>query len=761
MKEDQLPKRPLHFREICEPVALMEAWKKVKSKNTAGGIDQQSIAVFAEDVDVHLADLREALIKGTYTPEPYLTIYIPKNENEKRKLGLLSVKDKVVQQAVLDLIHPNLDAHFLNCSYGYRPRKGPVRAARRVWHTIKHEGNRFFLKLDLDNFFDNIPHDLLFVRLQRYVSDPHLLDLIVLCVRMGRVDRALNWSKSDKGVPQGALLSPILSNLYLHDLDVFIRKMEIGYVRYADDFLILLKEEKQAKSTYYAVRDYLYETLKLPINEDYVMASLEKGVTFLGITFYQKYFGLSKEKNQELKVKIRTACVLHKNKFQENFFQTIDGIRRYYGKVLTEQYLLHLDQYIEKTVTEIIQRYQRRFRTQRSIRKALSPLHFITDHYNNRKKAIVDRISGKQSGLVESSPLQIRTDLLIHRKRKQYEDMQTAGLELIITQRNVSLGLRSKGIVIKHKGKNILTAPTANVQHISILTRGVVISSNLIEHCMKKDIPIDFFDLKGKPIARIYDPDTTNDAIWLAQLNALRNGKGAMVAQKMVLAKISNQMNVLKYFGKYRKKIDPQFAALLANRLEKVEQIKASITDLDTQLESQRLTLFGKEGAVGALYWELVAYLLKDKIEVPGRIRQGAEDTFNVLLNYGYGILYSRIWDAVLKARLNPYISFLHQRQKGKPTLTFDLIEEFRQVAVDKVVIAMLSKKEAIVLKEGMLTEESRKKIARKVLDALNDPIQFRGTERSINEIIRLQAKALAAYLLGDLKQYKPFRFKW
>jgi group II intron reverse transcriptase/maturase/CRISPR-associated endonuclease Cas1 len=752
----------LTYANLCSPVCLREAWEKVEAKRSAGGIDQMSVQAFKEDADRYLDDLLEELTERTYVPEPYLTIHIPKDENEQRRLGLLSVKDKIVQQAVLDLIHPVLDAHFLDCSYGYRRKKGPVRAVRRVWHAIRHEGNKWLIKLDLDNFFDNIPHEPLFRRLRRFVPDDDLLQLIALCIRMGRVDRSLEWTDNDKGTPQGALLSPIMANLYLHDLDLYITSLNVGYVRYADDFLILTKDERAARKVFVKIKQFLDQKMRLPLNPDPRIAPLRKGIAFLGITFYESHYGLSKEKMISLREKIREPLNLKKGSLPLEFIQTLDGIRRYYGEVLYESTLIPLDEYLQQLLKAELERHKKIFRTQKSVRKALSPLNFLTDAFNRKKKEIIDELSGKKGLISSSDEISVSTDLLIQRRKRQYEQMQSAGMELLISQRGLSVSLSRRGITVKKRGKNILTAPTANVRHISIISKGVVISSNLIEYCARKDIPIDFFNRKGKPIARIYDPDTTDDKLWLAQLNARKNGKGIALCKAIVLAKIKNQANLLKYYGKYRKKKGDQFGDALPDVLTKLERVINSIEQLpETELAALRLSLFGKEGYAGQLYWSMIKILLEGKVKFSGRERKGAKDKVNVMLNYGYGILYSRLWDAVLKARLNPYISFLHVRQAGKPTLTFDLIEEFRQVAVDKIVFAMLSKREEVNVKDGQLSEESRKKLAGKILTNLNEVETFRGKDIRLSQIIKEQSQRLGHFLTAETTQYKPYRLKW
>lgn len=172
--------------------------------------------------------------------------------------------------------------------------------------------------------------------------------------------------------------------------------------------------------------------------------------------------------------------------------------------------------------------------------------------------------------------------------------------------------------------------------------------------------------------------------------------------------------------------------------------------------------LFAFEGHGGNLYWQMIRLLLEDDITFTGRERQGATDLVNSLLNYAYGMLYPRVHHAILLAGLNPCISFLHTFQDNKPTLSFDLIEEFRAQAVDRVVFGMITKGEALALdaQTGRLTQETVRKLIRNVLERLATLIPYRGQEKSLQEIIHLQAKRLATHLHGK-GRYQCFIGRW
>ncbi len=233
------------FERLCSEQILHEAWLLVKAKNSMGGVDGESVQSFEKEQHKNLSLIRNELIMKKWIPQPYLVHEIAKKDkNEKRKLGLLSVKDKIIQRAIALLIEPFLEKLFVNNSYAYRPHKGHYKAVKRTQQEIVRTGYFWTLRLDIDNFFDTINHDLLFSFLPSVISDCEIIRLIKLCVQMGNVRKGIKWHDSTVGLPQGAILSPMMANLYLHPMDAFICLKGLPYVRYADDFVIFTRPSK-------------------------------------------------------------------------------------------------------------------------------------------------------------------------------------------------------------------------------------------------------------------------------------------------------------------------------------------------------------------------------------------------------------------------------------------------------------------------------------------------------------------------------------
>lgn len=178
------------YAELIDSNTLRAAWQKVASKNKKGGVDRRTVGDFADKADFEIAQLQTELTNRSYIPEPYMEVKIPKKDNEMRSLGLLTVRDKVVQQALTDILTPFFEPRFMDSSYAYRPNRGTQHAVRRVRTCIERFQNRWLVRCDIDRFFDNISHVLLEKQLRFFLKDEDLLRLIMLCVGMGKVGLA-------------------------------------------------------------------------------------------------------------------------------------------------------------------------------------------------------------------------------------------------------------------------------------------------------------------------------------------------------------------------------------------------------------------------------------------------------------------------------------------------------------------------------------------------------------------------------------------
>lgn len=336
------------------------------------------------------------------------------------------------------------------------------------------------------------------------------------------------------------------------------------------------------------------------------------------------------------------------------------------------------------------------------------------------------------------------------------------GSQLILSGFGLFLSKKSERLLVR-KGKDVIYQfPFFRLHEVVVGSRGITISSDLLEDLCLRGIRLSFLDYLGKPYAMVTSPMLTATVqARREQILAFADKRGLEFSKAVVTGKIKNQERLLRYFGKYLKKeseekfkkID-EIASQLRNLWEKVPDI------VGASVNEARGTLMGTEGTAGRIYWEGVKEIIGHKVEFFGREHRGATDEVNSLLNYGYGILYSQVWGAVINAGLEPFAGFLHVDRPGKPSLVLDLVEEFRQPVVDRSVIAFVNLGINIGMKDGLLDADTRKNIGDKVMERLLSTESYQGKQYQIRSIIQMQARKLASFLRGE-GEYKAFSFKW
>jgi RNA-directed DNA polymerase len=292
--------------KVYAPETLAEAWAKVQANGGAAGVDGQSIGRFAAEADTYLAELSAAVREGSYRPQAVRRVEIPKGDGKTRPLGIPTVKDRIVQQAVRLVIEPIFEAGFREESYGFRPGRGCKDALRRVDRLIK-AGYTFVVDADLAGYFDTIPHEGLMARVEAKVSDGRVLDLIRGWLTANILDGLETWTPN-RGSPQGAVISPLLANIYLDPLDAFIAGRGYRMVRYADDFVILCRTHEAAEAALADVRAWVSENgLALHPQKTHVGDCRQpgQGFEFLGYRFEAGERTVRKKSLNKLKDRIR------------------------------------------------------------------------------------------------------------------------------------------------------------------------------------------------------------------------------------------------------------------------------------------------------------------------------------------------------------------------------------------------------------------------------------------------------------------------
>jgi RNA-directed DNA polymerase len=292
--------------KVYRPANLENAFARVKANRGAAGVDHQSIEMFEQHLEANLEYLAKALQEGSYRPQALLRKWIAKlGSSEKRPLGIPTVRDRVVQTALRAVLEPIFERIFAAHSYGFRPGRGCKDALRRVDYLLK-QGYHWVVDADLKSYFDTIPFEPLLARVKEQVADGAVLALLEAYLHQGVLETMRYW-EPEAGTPQGAVISPTLSNIYLNPLDHLMVEQGIEMVRYADDFVLLCRSEAQAQRALELVQQWTAAAgLTLhPAKTRIVDASKHGGFDFLGYHFERGYRWPRDKSEKKLKDKLR------------------------------------------------------------------------------------------------------------------------------------------------------------------------------------------------------------------------------------------------------------------------------------------------------------------------------------------------------------------------------------------------------------------------------------------------------------------------
>src|SRR6266849_2520458 len=342
--------------EVCERGNLKEALRRVKANKGSPGVDGMTVGGITGYLKQHWPAIREQLLQGTYEPQPVRRVEIPKPDGGGvRKLGIPSVLDRFIQQAVMQVLQRRWDRTFSNHSYGFRPGLSAHQAVARAQQYIV-EGHGWCVDLDLEKFFDRVNHDKLMGQIAKRVEDKRLLKLIRAFLNAGVMEGGL-VSPSVEGTPQGGPLSPLLSNLVLDELDRELEARGHRFVRYADDSNIYVRSERAGQRVMESVKQFISEKLKLKVNESKSAVAKPQERKFLGFSFTSgkdlkrkiapKAIDRFKERVREITHKSKGRSM---EKVMEELAQYLRGWRGYFGFCETHSVLRQLDSWVRRRV---------------------------------------------------------------------------------------------------------------------------------------------------------------------------------------------------------------------------------------------------------------------------------------------------------------------------------------------------------------------------------------------------------------------------
>lgn len=270
--------------KILDKDRMDYAAQNILNNGGCAGIDGETEKEFKENYKLKMRELYRQMKENRYNPPPVLRTYIPKGDGRKRPLGIPTIKDRIAQATVKQIMEIIFERLFCDCSYGFRPNCSTHDAIEKI-EEYKEEGYKWVVDADIESYFDNIDHDLLMDFVAEHISDGWVLGLIRSWLTAGIMNEG-NWERTEKGTPQGGVISPLLANIYLHQFDVEMTKRGYKVVRYADDFVILTKSKRKAKRALEVTKEIIEGKLKLKLHPDKtVLTNFGEGFAFLGYEF--------------------------------------------------------------------------------------------------------------------------------------------------------------------------------------------------------------------------------------------------------------------------------------------------------------------------------------------------------------------------------------------------------------------------------------------------------------------------------------------
>jgi len=761
------------FRRLCQPGDLERAWFDVLAhykKDRVPAELQEFDRLRGRNIERLARELREQ----TFLPQPGSLIFIPKpnHPDEKRPITLVKPDDRIVLTLLNRILDPLFERQFSGHSYAYRRGRGALQAVNRVESGLR-SGLEHTASGDIDNFFATIDRGLLLDKLRKTLWEQPIIDLLETYFHMGAT-RNLQWVESERGISQGSPLSPLLSNVYLLDFDAHLDSLGIEWIRYADNFILLSQDPAQARDAFQQAESFLSTNARLSLNpESRLFASSAQGFDFLGFWFHEGRRTMTPSKLDQKRTALSET--FRKNQDQlprliDVLTEAADGWRSYYGASADTLDQLKL---LEQHIFDLFVPWLERFRSKpdfalsaADLKAKLIRIELPAERDARKKLKWVEMLLVRSRPKAAGTPKAISSSSrhAIEKRKKEYRKKKDDLEEILIANPGVFLGRAGERLLIRRNGKRESEIPLSMVRNITLLTTAGSISAELMAEAAVRNIAIIILGHDGKPAVRVGPLEAPAFHLSLAQTQLAATAGGLDLARLLVCGKIRNQANLLRYYTKYPERRGRGFlerTTAAIRELESVEQIVAAATlsePFDHDLERNRL--FAAEGQAAANYWSAVKTLLWWKPGFEGRVRRGAGDLVNSLLNYGYGILYSRVSGVLSRTGLNVNVGFLHKPQPGKPSLVFDFIEEFRSAAVDRVVFSMLNLGKRYAVTGKGLDDSTRHDLARQVTRRLQSDTRYHGETMPLQKVMEHQARLLVRHIEGK-ERYKSYVLPW
>lgn len=380
------------FERIIDRNNLNQAFKKVRANKGSHGVDGMKVDELLQYLKENGASLRQSLLDGRYKPNPVRRVEIPKSDGKKRPLGIPTAVDRVIQQATAQILNPIFEEKFSDNSYGFRPNRSAHQAIRKCKEYMD-KGYKWAVDIDLEKYFDTVNHDKLIGLVYKEVKDVRVISLIRKYLQAGVMERGI-FNTSQKGVPQGGNLSPLLSNVMLNELDKELEKRGLHFCRYADDCNIYLKSKKSAFRVMASITRFIEEDLKLKVNKDKSKVDRPWKLKYLGFTFYPKKgeMGIRVHQNSVKKLKCKLKEITGRSNAMSmelraiKLRQVIVGWVNYFKLADMKSTLKTLDEWLRRRIRLCYWKQWKRIKTKHDNLKRLGIDEYKAWEYANTRK---------------------------------------------------------------------------------------------------------------------------------------------------------------------------------------------------------------------------------------------------------------------------------------------------------------------------------------------------------------------------------------
>jgi CRISPR-associated protein Cas1 len=739
------------YSQIASHAYLLKGFDQVQQSDGAAGYDKVTIESFENDLENQINLLHNELTYFQYKPKPVIFFERLKENGKIRLLSIFSVRDRVAQSSAFIVLNPIFDKQFEKESFGFRKGLSRENAAKEIYK-LYNQGYRWIVDADIKNYFDSVDHKILFDKLNAIIAEKEVINLLrkwiqAECIIGGKRKRIKH------GLIQGSVISPMLANLYLDKFDEALKSNGFKLVRYADDFVILTKEKPEAEEALNLTKDLLAD-LKLDINtEKTSITNFESGFKFLGYIFLNSLIVPSSPKDTSKPV--RSKQEIFSDETRAKIQGLVEPVKLDTGDKIDEEKLkstelgvAFLEALQNKGLTlEQFLKNEEQAKTVEKEKQAVIPA----------EAEIEEALLVEEEDAIEAAPDNLEST----QKVNPIPTASTFQHTLYIQEQGAILRKESGRFVVISNEKELLDVPSVKIANI-IIFGNCTVTPSVIQHCLRKEIPITLLSSRGKYYGSIETTFNNNTDFERLQLFRSLDEKFALqLAVEVVKIKIYNSKVVLQRH--YKK-----------NKREEIKRVIDNITRISRRIETAKNIddIRGYEGVSASNYFSVFGKLLDKSnnfyTERFQRTKRPPLDPVNSLLSFGYTLLASNIYSFVKARSLNPYCGFLHSIRTGHPALVSDLIEEFRFV-IDTLVInilnhRILTNKDFYFAKEpGLpcyLTNEARKIFLKQFEIKMHQKIFHAQSGFTVDyrRCLDLQVQQFAQVIRGDKDKYEAFK---